>query len=248
MYLLKKQIKMNRLKKLWLDEMGIPRLDCLISQEFIKFSCDSNFSKKSSADESKKNISSESIFEINFNQIKKSVQTCTSCQLHKTRKTSVFGYGPKKIEWMLIGEAPGEYEDHEGLPFVGRSGKLLDAMLASIGLNRDLNVFITNVIKCRPPKNRNPNLDEINACSLHLKKQIELFSPRKILAIGKFSAQTILNTKLNISDLRGKVHKINSKKNPKILVVVMNHPAYLLRYPLKKVQAWQDLQIAAELC
>ncbi len=250
-YRLKKYVEINNLRKLWLRELGIERLDHLIPGKFPGFlpKITSSETRKENSWHKKEN-SCESTFETGLHNLKKSVETCSSCLLHKSRKNSVFGYGPKdpkKIEWMLVGESPGEMEDQEGLPFVGKSGKLLDAMLNSIGLDRNLNVFITNIIKCRPPGNRNPTPEEINTCIFHLKRQIDFFSPGKILAVGKFAAQSILNTEATISSLRGKVHKITVQNDRSVYVIAMYHPAYLLRRPLEKAQAWRDLQIVASI-
>jgi DNA polymerase len=172
------------------------------------------------------------------------VSACTACGLCKGRRNAVFGMGPAAPRWMVVGEAPGEQEDRQGLPFVGRSGQLLDAMLAAVGMNREESVFIANVIKCRPPGNRNPAPEEIEACSPYLMRQIELLKPERILVLGRFAAQTLLGTDATIGSLRGRVHTIRMGER-EIPVVVSYHPAYLLRSPAEKAKSWQDLRLAA---
>ncbi|MVW72466.1 uracil-DNA glycosylase family protein [Bordetella sp. 15P40C-2] len=172
------------------------------------------------------------------------VEVCTACQLCQGRRHAVFGMGARPARWMIIGEAPGEQEDRRGLPFVGRSGQLLDAMLRSVGMSRDENVFIANVIKCRPPGNRNPKPEEIAACSPYLKRQIEMIQPERILVVGRFAAQTLLGTDATIGNLRGRQHVWTTEAGVRIPVIVSYHPAYLLRSPLEKARAWQDLQLA----
>jgi DNA polymerase len=151
----------------------------------------------------------------------------------------VFGVGDESADWMLIGEAPGAEEDRLGDPFVGQAGKLLDNMLAAIGLSRRQNVYIANVLKCRPPGNRNPSPEEVEQCSPHLLKQIELVKPKLILAMGRFAAQTLLATDASIASLRGKVHRYAG-----VPLVVTYHPAYLLRNLPDKAKAWEDLLFA----
>jgi uracil-DNA glycosylase len=171
--------------------------------------------------------------------LKAEVSGCTQCSLHKTRTQTVFGVGDEKAEWMLIGEAPGAEEDRLGDPFVGQAGKLLDNMLASIGLARDRNVYIANVLKCRPPGNRNPAPDEVQKCSPYLLRQIELIGPKLIVAMGRFAAQTLLETSASISSLRGRVHRYAG-----VPLIVTYHPAYLLRTLEDKAKAWEDLLFA----
>jgi len=178
--------------------------------------------------------------------LKEMVTACTACGLCQGRRHAVFGMGATAPRWMVVGEAPGEQEDRQGLPFVGRSGQLLDAMLASVGMSRERDVFIANVIKCRPPGNRNPTPEEIAACSPYLMRQIALLKPERILVLGRFAAQTLLNTDATIGSLRGRVHTIEAD-NRAIPVVVSYHPAYLLRSPSEKARSWQDLRLAASL-
>ena len=162
---------------------------------------------------------------------------CTRCKLHKTRKTIVFGEGNHSADLMLIGEAPGADEDQQGRPFVGRAGQLLMQMIKAIGFQRS-DVFIANVLKCRPPENRNPEPDEISVCSPFLWKQIAIIQPKVIIALGTFSAQLVLNSKSTISGLRNRVYDMPFGK-----VVATYHPSFLLRSPQKKPEAWEDLKL-----
>lgn len=171
--------------------------------------------------------------------LKSAVSGCTKCALHKTRTQTVFGVGDENADWMLIGEAPGAEEDRLGDPFVGLAGRLLDNMLAAIDLDRSNNVYIANVLKCRPPANRNPQPDEVAKCTPHLLRQIELVKPKLILAMGRFAAQTLLDTEASIASLRGKVHSYAG-----VPLIVTYHPAYLLRTLPDKAKAWADLVFA----
>jgi DNA polymerase len=171
--------------------------------------------------------------------LKSAVAGCTKCALHETRTQTVFGVGDENADWMLIGEAPGAEEDRLGDPFVGQAGRLLDAMLAAIGLDRGTNVYIANVLKCRPPGNRNPAPEEVAKCTPHLLRQIELVRPKLILAMGRFAAQTLLGTDASIASLRGKLHRYAG-----VPLIVTYHPAYLLRTLPDKAKAWEDLVFA----
>ncbi|MBO1111933.1 uracil-DNA glycosylase [Bordetella petrii] len=182
-----------------------------------------------------------------FDALREQVVQCTACGLCNGRRHAVFGMGARPARWMVVGEAPGEQEDRQGLPFVGRSGQLLDAMLAAVGLSREKDVFIANVIKCRPPGNRNPKPEEIAACSPYLMRQIELLKPERILVLGRFAAQTLLGTDATIGSLRGRRHTLAADDGRSIPVVVSYHPAYLLRSPVEKARAWQDLRLAMAL-
>lgn len=166
------------------------------------------------------------------------VDGCTKCVLCETRTQTVFGTGNKTADWMIIGEAPGQHEDEQGKPFVGKAGLLLTEMLRAAGLERD-EVFITNILKCRPPGNRDPKPDEAESCSGYLRQQQALVKPKIILAVGRISAQTLLNTDAPLAKLRGKVHELDG-----VPLVVVYHPAYLLRSLLEKRKAWQDLLLA----
>ena len=165
------------------------------------------------------------------------VRDCRKCELHRTRTHTVFGVGRPDADCMFIGEAPGAEEDARGEPFVGRAGKLLDAMLAAIDLGRD-DVYIANIVKCRPPRNRDPHTDEIAACSGYLRRQIEAVSPRLLVATGRVAAQSLLSTTKPIGQLRGRTYRYGEDRLP---VIVMYHPAYFLRSPLEKRKGWDDL-------
>ena len=172
-------------------------------------------------------------------EIKQAVPACTACGLHKSRTQTVFGVGDENADWLLVGEAPGAEEDRLGDPFVGQAGRLLDAMLGAIDLSRDNNVYICNVLKCRPPGNRNPEPDEVAKCTPFLLRQIELIGPKLIVAMGRFAAQTLLNTDASIASLRGRVHQYAGRP-----LIVTYHPAYLLRNLPDKSKAWADLVFA----
>jgi DNA polymerase len=187
----------------------------------------------------------EAVKDANLEQLAAQVVACSACGLCQGRRHAVVGQGAQPTRWLVVGEAPGEQEDRQGQPFVGRSGQLLDAMLAAVGMSRERDVFITNVIKCRPPGNRNPKPEEIAACSPYLMRQIALLKPERILVLGRFAAQTLLGTDATIGSLRGRVHHLKTDEGAQIPVVVSYHPAYLLRSPSEKARAWQDLKLAA---
>ncbi|WP_286894302.1 uracil-DNA glycosylase [Achromobacter sp. UBA2119] len=187
----------------------------------------------------------EAVKDANLEQLAAQVVACAACGLCKGRRHAVVGQGAQPTRWLVVGEAPGEQEDRQGQPFVGRSGQLLDAMLAAVGMSRERDVFITNVIKCRPPGNRNPKPEEIAACSPYLMRQIALLKPERILVLGRFAAQTLLGTDATIGNLRGRVHHLKTDEGVQIPVIVSYHPAYLLRSPSEKARAWQDLKLAA---
>jgi uracil-DNA glycosylase len=172
-------------------------------------------------------------------ELRTEVSGCTQCGLHKSRTQTVFGVGDENADWMLVGEAPGAEEDRLGDPFVGQAGKLLDNMLAAIGLSRTNNVYIANVLKCRPPGNRNPEPEEVAKCSPFLLQQIAFVKPRLILAMGRFAAQTLLATDASIASLRGRVFQYAG-----VPTIVTYHPAYLLRNLPDKAKAWEDLVFA----
>jgi len=166
------------------------------------------------------------------------VSGCMRCGLHATRTQTVFGVGDAHADWLFIGEAPGEQEDLRGEPFVGRAGQLLDEMIRALGLERE-NVFIANVLKCRPPKNRDPSPEEALACEPFLVRQVEHVRPKIIVAVGRIAAQNLLKTQVPIGKLRGQIHRY-----AEIPVVVTYHPAYLLRSQTEKRRAWEDLKLA----
>jgi len=173
--------------------------------------------------------------------LEEAVSGCIQCGLHASRTRTVFGVGSRSADWMIIGEAPGAEEDRRGEPFVGRAGKLLDSMLAALGLDRST-VFIANILKCRPPENRDPKPEEARACAPYLRRQIELVAPKLILAVGRVAAQCLLETDAPLGRLRGRSHRFGEAGVP---VIVTYHPAYLLRRPEAKADAWRDLVAAA---
>jgi len=173
--------------------------------------------------------------------LRETVSGCTRCPLHESRTQTVFGVGDQKADWMIIGEAPGAEEDRRGEPFVGRAGKLLDEMLRAVGLGRD-RVFIANILKCRPPNNRDPKPEESAQCRGYLERQIALVQPRVILAVGRIAAQLLLDTDTPVGRLRGSIHHLDD-----IPLVVTYHPAYLLRSPSQKRKSWDDLCLARRI-
>ena len=177
-----------------------------------------------------------------WDELVAAVDSCTRCPLHATRTKPVFGVGNRAAQWMVIGEAPGADEDAQGEPFVGRAGQLLNSMLRAVGLARE-QVFIANILKCRPPNNRDPSAEEALSCTPYLYRQIELVNPKLILCVGRIAAQNLLKTDTPIGKLRGKVHRLGEAQRP---VVVTYHPAYLLRSPLEKRRAWDDLVLAMQ--
>lgn len=180
---------------------------------------------------------------LDWDQLQQHVAVCTACGLHETRTQTVFGVGDPDADWLIIGEAPGELEDKRGEPFVGRAGQLLDQMLLAVGLDR-ASVFIANVLKCRPPNNRDPADHEAEACRHYLQRQIELIKPKIVLAVGRIAAQLLLASDAPLGRLRGRSHSLNGGELP---LVVTYHPAYLLRSPSQKAKAWQDLCLARQI-
>ncbi len=181
-----------------------------------------------------------SVSSLDWPALEAAVKSCTQCELHRTRTQTVFGVGDRRAEWMVIGEAPGADEDAQGEPFVGRAGQLLNSMLKAIGLKRE-QVFIANVMKCRPPQNRDPTPSEAACCKSFLHRQIELVNPKLILCVGRIAAQNLLETDTPIGKMRGQVHRLGVAQRP---VIVTYHPAYLLRSPGEKRRAWEDLKLA----
>ena len=179
--------------------------------------------------------------------LREAVAGCQACALCESRKQTVFGVGNIEAQWMIVGEAPGEQEDKQGEPFVGRAGQLLDRMLAAVGLTRAdapaaEQVYIANVLKCRPPSNRNPLPQEVAQCEPYLLRQMALVQPKVIVAMGRFAVQSLLKSSEPIGRLRGRVHTVEGRP-----VVVTYHPAYLLRNPADKALAWEDLCLAREV-
>ncbi|MGH6740002.1 MAG: uracil-DNA glycosylase [Bradyrhizobium sp.] len=181
------------------------------------------------------------IMRMEWPALKESVASCVACPLHAKRNKTVFGVGDENADWLFVGEGPGAEEDAQGEPFVGQAGRLLDSMLASIKLKRGANVYIANVVKCRPPGNRNPEPAEAHSCEPYLHRQIDLIRPKLIVALGKVAAANLLASDASVASMRGKVHQYRG-----IPLVVMYHPAYLLRTLNDKAKAWTDLCFAVE--
>ena len=183
------------------------------------------------------------VADADLNTLEQLVSGCVRCPLHQTRTQTVFGVGAPDARMMIIGEAPGADEDRVGEPFVGRAGRLLNAMLLAVGLERGA-VYIANIIKCRPPRNRDPKPEETASCAPYLKRQVELVRPKVILAVGRVAAQNLLGTTTAIGRLRGQVHREPVSGTP---VLVTYHPAYLLRSPGEKRKSWEDLKRARRM-
>jgi uracil-DNA glycosylase family 4 len=179
-----------------------------------------------------------------WTQLRERVAGCVRCALCTTRTQTVFGVGNLQAEWLIVGEAPGAEEDRRGEPFVGRAGQLLNAMLRAIGLPRE-QVYIANVLKCRPPGNRDPAAGEVLECLPYLEQQVALLKPKIMLAVGRIAAQNLLRTDIPLGRLRQQVHTFGNTRVP---LVVTYHPAYLLRAPADKRKAWEDLKFAREVC
>ncbi|MBT8132301.1 MAG: uracil-DNA glycosylase [Gammaproteobacteria bacterium] len=180
---------------------------------------------------------------LDWDKLAATVARCQACELHRGRSQTVFGTGDRSAQWMVIGEAPGAEEDRQGEPFVGRAGQLLNSMLLAAGFKRS-EVYIANIVKCRPPDNRDPRPDEAKSCSSYLARQIALVNPKIILAVGRVAAQRLLQSETPVGKMRGKLHRYGN--DPGIPVVVTYHPAYLLRSPREKPKVWQDLLFALE--
>jgi uracil-DNA glycosylase len=178
-----------------------------------------------------------------FIALNKEVSICQKCELHQSRTQTVFGVGNADADWLIIGEAPGADEDKQGEPFVGRAGQLLNSMLLAMGLQRE-QVFIANILKCRPPENRDPKSEEVVACESYLRQQIDLIKPKIILAVGRIAAQNLLKVDTPIGKMRGNQYQYPDSELP---VIVTYHPAYLLRSPREKRKVWEDLKIAMKL-
>jgi len=175
---------------------------------------------------------------LGWDELQQRVRGCKACDLHRTRTQTVFGVGNRQADLLIIGEAPGADEDKQGEPFVGRAGQLLNAMLQAIGFKRE-EVFIANILKCRPPDNRDPQSEEALCCEPFLMRQVDLVAPKVILAVGRVAAHNLLKTDEAVGRLRGRVHRFGNNAVP---LIVSYHPAYLLRSPDQKGKAWQDLQ------
>jgi uracil-DNA glycosylase len=183
---------------------------------------------------------------MDWDQLAATVSACDACGLCRTRKQTVFGVGARNARWMLVGEAPGAEEDARGEAFVGQAGRLLDAMLTANGLKRSADVFIANVLKCRPPGNRDPQPEEVAACEPYLLRQLELVNPDVVVVLGRFAAQSLLATDASIARMRGRAHHIEVAGR-RVPVIVTYHPAYLLRTLNDKAKAWADWCLAADI-
>jgi len=197
--------------------------------------------------------SSSSVGNLDWTALKQQVRDCKSCKLRAGCTQTVFGVGDEQADWLFVGEGPGADEDALGEPFVGQAGKLLDNMLMAIKLKRGKNVYIANVVKCRPPGNRTPEADEIAACMPYLRRQIELIQPKLIVALGKVASNALLGRDATLASLRGKLHEYRvalpsdlRSTSSAIPLIVTYHPAYLLRSPSEKSKAWQDLLMAVQ--
>jgi DNA polymerase len=233
----------NARRQQYLDTMGIlrwqlrePQLPASAGQ--VK---DADAPALSEADSAGKEY--QDIAMLDWEALRSRVSECTACDLHASRTQTVFGVGNQSADWLVIGEAPGADEDAQGEPFVGRAGQLLNAMLLACGLKRE-QVYIANILKCRPPNNRDPRPEEVASCEPYLMRQIELIQPKLILAVGRIAAQNLLQCDTPIGKLRGKVHRFRDTGIP---LVATYHPAYLLRSPAEKRKAWQDLQLAMQV-
>lgn len=217
--------------KAHLDELGI--------QSYVRRDRDRGDASASAMD----------VASMDWDALRRVVAGCTLCGLHKTRKQTVFGVGDPQAQWLVIGEAPGADEDRIGEPFVGKAGQLLDAMLRSIGLKRGENVYIANVMKSRPPGNRDPLPEEVSSCMPYLLRQIALIRPRIILVVGRIAAQNLLQTDTPIGRMRGRVYYFRGATHEPsgVPLVVTYHPAYLLRSPAEKRKAWADLKLAQDV-
>jgi uracil-DNA glycosylase family 4 len=227
----------DKLRRQYLDAMGIPVWERrALSVAPVAEAAEQKTSAPTAADRRGPAQTSP-----DWAALEEAVRTCTKCALHKTRTQTVFGVGNRHAQWMFIGEAPGADEDAQGEPFVGRAGQLLNAMLAALGLKRE-EVFIANVLKCRPPNNRDPQPGEVEQCEPYLIRQIELIQPKLIVALGRHAAHSLLKTDLALARLRGQ--RLSYQNIP---LVVTYHPAYLLRTPSDKRKAWEDLRRARAL-
>lgn len=221
---------MSSLRSAYLAELGIP---VWVSREV-----EQNLEIDPAADST-----AEAAGGLDLDALALAVASCTRCPLHRTRQQTVFGVGNRHADLLVVGEAPGAEEDRQGEPFVGRAGQLLTAMLRAIGLSRET-VYIANILKCRPPNNRDPRPEEATECTPYLRRQIELIRPRVLLALGRISGQWLTASELPVGRLRGQILITDSWNVP---IVVSYHPAYLLRSPAAKAKAWEDLLLVKGL-
>lgn len=238
---------MNNRRKIILKELGLLPLWHIKSENLQNsaVSTDSSSQKDQCGKRPACDISNDTrrqqILHMDWDQLKAEAAHCTACALSQSRTQVVFGIGDENADWLYVGEGPGAREDATGEPFVGPAGKLLDNMLSAIGLQRGNNVYIANIVKCRPPNNRNPAVHETMQCEPFLVRQINLIRPKLIIALGKIAAQNLVKSDDKISNLRGKLHYYSG-----IPLIVTYHPAYLLRSLPDKAKAWQDLLFARD--
>jgi uracil-DNA glycosylase len=239
---------MSSRRKIILKELGLLPLWRIKSENLQNtiVSADSSRQEdqceKRPASDISNNTRRQQILHMDWDQLKAEVANCTACALSQSRTQAVFGIGDENADWLCVGEGPGAREDATGEPFVGPAGKLLDNMLSAIGLQRGNNVYIANIVKCRPPNNRNPEVHETMQCEPFLARQIELIKPKIIIALGKIAAQNLVKCDDKISNLRGTLHHYSG-----IPLIVTYHPAYLLRALPDKAKAWEDLLFAKDI-
>lgn len=235
----------NELHKRYLHAMGIQTWELRQAESPVPLDKKKSIPSDAAADiiEIERPLKIPAISEMGWERLQETVLACQKCVLHETRTQAVFGVGDHHAHWMIIGEAPGADEDRQGEPFVGRAGQLLNNMLLALGLKRE-EVYIANVLKCRPPGNRDPKSEEVEQCEKYLERQVELIKPKIILAVGRIAAQNLLKTDNSLARLRNQAFHYGSLEIP---LVVTYHPAYLLRSPSEKRKAWQDLQFAMQL-
>lgn len=219
-------MELTKRQRQCLDAMGIPVWELR--------GADSGMSPEGGA------AAGDDIATLGWEALEARVAACTRCELHRTRTRTVFGVGNREADWLIVGEAPGADEDRQGEPFVGRAGQLLNEMLLAIGLKREA-VYIANILKCRPPRNRDPRPEEVASCEPYLKRQVALLQPVIILAVGRVAAQNLLKSDAPIGAMRGRCYRYGEAGIP---VVVTYHPAYLLRSPREKRKVWEDLKFA----
>lgn len=233
----KKILKELDLAPVWRSKSAHPKQDELITPY-----ADEHKNSTSHPHSASDSTPAPGILQMDWESLKSTVSTCVACPLSQTRTQTVFGVGDEQADWLFIGEGPGAREDATGEPFVGQAGKLLDQMLAAIKLKRGDQVYITNIVKCRPPNNRNPTPYEAKQCEPYLTRQIQLIKPKLIVALGKVASQNLLQSDDSISSLRGKAHDYCG-----IPLIVTYHPAYLLRALSEKAKAWKDLCFAVSI-
>ena len=235
----------GELRAQYLQAMGIDawRLRSSIDAHAIISESNATLVSPASVGDAEPSVAPAIASTLNWDALQQEVARCTRCDLHRTRTQTVFGVGNRNADWLVIGEAPGAEEDKRGEPFVGRAGQLLDAMLAAIDLDRS-RAYIANILKCRPPNNRDPQAHEVACCEPYLQQQIALIQPRLMLVVGRIAAQNLLKTDEPLARLRGRVHRYGERQTP---LIVTYHPAYLLRTPADKRKAWEDLKLAVRI-